>query len=147
MKFIKRRKINFEETIRTCYESDPSIETFSRNKDLGLEGRIEKEIESLKKTHSSFKFYEIFDEDKLVGYFGIERKPAQFLTTFFIMPEYRKHKKKVWKFIKNHLPKTFFAGLFKVNTRAINFFEKNGGKPIAEIVWENKPSVIFKFER
>lgn len=147
MKLIKRRKHNFEETIKKCYYLDPSIEEFSRNKDCTLDGRIQKEVEALNKTDSSFKFYEIFDGECLVGYFGIERSPVQCLTTFFIVPEYRQHKKKIWKFVKSHLPRTFFAGLFKVNTRAINFYKKQGGKQIAEIMWENKPSVIFKFER
>lgn len=147
MKLIKRRNHNFGETVRKCYEADLSIEEFSRNKDEGLEGRIQKEVECLKNTDPSFKFYDIFHEDKLVGYFGIERNPVQCLTTFFIMPEYRDHKKKVWKFIKSHFSKTFFAGLFKVNTRAIHFFEMNGGQPVSEVIWEDKPSVIFKFER
>lgn len=147
MKLIKRRKLDFEETIKLAYELDPSIEEFSRNKEAGLAGRIAKEVECLKKAGSSFKFYEIFDNGNLVGYFGTERSPVQCLTTFFIVPEYRTHKKKVWKFIRSHFPRTFYAGLFKVNTRAARFFELNGGKQIAEITWEDKPSIVFQFER
>ncbi len=138
MKLIKRRKYNFEQTIRKCYESDITMDKYSRN----LEDII-KDLQALE----SFSFYEVYENNNLVGYFGKETVSFVCLTTFFILPEYRKHKKKIWKFIKNNLPRTFFSGLFEMNTRAIEFFKKNGGQVIAEGMWENKPSIIFKFER
>ena len=63
------------------------------------------------------------------------------------MPEYRDRKDEVWKFIASHMPDRFFAGLFKVNKRAIKFYENNGGKIIGEVSAEGKPSVVFWFER
>ncbi len=148
MKLKKKRQHDFGKIIEFCYNSDSSLANFSRNNDVDLTGRIKKEIECLKNTDNSFKFYEITNENnEFVGYFGTERNPVQCLTTFFIMPEFRKDKKHIWKFIRKHFPKTFFAGLFKINTRAINFYKQNGGKEIGEIMWENKPSIVFKFER
>lgn len=134
-------------TILECYTNDLSIQEFSRNSEHGIEDRTKLEVECLKNTDSSFQFYRILNGDDLVGYFGIEDEPVKTLTTFFIMPKYRDNKDQVWDFIVSHLPEQFFAGLFKVNSRAIKFFEKKGGIQIGETLFENKPSVVFYFKR
>lgn len=139
---------NFEETIRICYTEDTSLFQFSRNSECDLNGRINKEIAALKKADASFKFYNIYnDNDKLTGYFAIETRPTLFLTTFFIMPEFRKNKQEVWDYIISHFKSDFCAGLFNVNTRAIRFFEKNGAVKILDVTVEDKPGSLFLFKR
>lgn len=134
-------------TILECYANDSGIQEFSRNAEHGLEGRTKLEVECLEHADSSFKFYKILNGEELVGYFGTEESPVNCLTTFFIMPKYRDNKDQVWDFITSHLPEEFFAGLFKVNSRAIRFFENKGGKIIGETIAEDKPSIVFHFKR
>lgn len=144
---VSSKSDDLQGTIHECYSKDPSIQAFSRNSEHGLEGRVKLEVEAANDVHESFKFYRIYDNETLVGYFGTEEQPVNCLTTFFIMPEYRDRKDQVWNFIVSHLNGTFYAGLFKVNARAIKFFEKMGGKQVGETIAEGKPSVVFQFER
>ena len=142
MNLSKLDSSDIKSTIEFCWSNDPDIQKFSRNFELDLKGRLEKELDWINKS-STIKFYKIMDNNNFVGYYGNEGKV---LTTFFIMPEYRKQKDEVWKYISSQFDKEFFSGLYKMNTRAINFFLNQGGIKVADSEAENKPVVIFKFE-
>jgi hypothetical protein len=86
-------------------------------------------------------------DNKLVGYYGTEMYPIQCLTTFFIVPEFRKFKTIIWKYITRDFTADFISSLFKINTRAIAYLQNNGGVIINEVTGENKPVVILKFKR
>jgi hypothetical protein len=147
MKFTVKETKQLEKTIAFCYAADPELQKFSRNSECDLDERVKREVECLKKANETFKFFEIYDGKSLVGYFGAETIPVPWLSTFFIMPEYRDRKDNVWEFISAHFPNVFYSGLFKVNTRAIKFFEKHGGKKLTDSTTEDKPSVVFIFTR
>lgn len=141
MDLLQRQSSDIKETIRFCWQHDPEIKGFSRNSNDDLDVRVQKEVDCL--NVENLKFFKISDGLNFVGYYGTEGKT---LSTFFIMPEYRKEKDLVWKFITSRFEKEFYAGLFNVNTRARKFFLKQGGVKIADTVTENKPAMVFKFE-
>jgi hypothetical protein len=122
MKFTVKETKQLEKTIAFCYAADPELQKFSRNSECDLDERVKREVECLKKANETFKFFEIYDGKSLVGYFGAETIPVPWLSTFY-------------------------SGLFKVNTRAIKFFEKHGGKKLTDSTTEDKPSVVFIFTR
>lgn len=146
--FIKAEQKNLADTIKKCWEKDPAIQQFSRNWDCDLEERISREVECLKKAGDTFKFYEIFTEDGIfVGYYGQESYPLPWLTTIFVMPEFRKQAPQIWEFIASQFPEKFYSGLFKINVRAIKFYEKMGGRIVGKRSVEDKPAVTFIFDR
>ena len=144
---VKKEQKNWFNTIKKCWEADPAIVQFSRNFEHDLDTRVLLEVEALLAAGHSFKLYDVLDDELFLGYFGIETDPTPWLTTIFVMPEHRIRKDEIWNFILTHLPEHFFSGLFKINHRAIRYFEKKGGVIIGESMAENKPIFIFEFRK
>lgn len=88
--------------------------------------------------------YCIEKHNKVIGYFGKEIvDDNQFLTGFFIKPEYRTKNniKEFWNKVNTIMGGTsFFCGIYKKNKRAYNFLMKNNGIP-----FENENSIFFMF--
>ncbi len=145
MNLTKVEVKNYKEIITECWKKDPKIQQYSRNYQCNLQDRVTLEVEALN-TNDSLIFYCIYDKkNNFIGYFGIENKPFDCLTTMFILPEYRKNKDLIWDYIISHLPKHFYAGLFKINTRAINFYKNKGAKEVMNLTIENKDSILLEF--
>lgn len=143
--YSKELSTDIKGIITFCYNADPKIVSSGRTSGESLQDKIDLEVDCLLNTDESFKFYKIMNKETMVGYFGTETTPINCLTTFFIMPEYRKDKKDIWSFILSSLNKPFYAGLFKANNRAIKFFENIGATMIQEVIAENEPVFIFEF--
>ena len=143
MKLNKVEQKNYSNAIRMCWDKDPKIQTYSRNSAFDLDERVRLEVKCLE-NNSDLKFYEVYNNNDMVGYFGKEEQPFPCLTTFFIMPKYREVKNEIWNYMISHLPEKFFIGLFKVNKRAINFCINQGAKQIAELQMEDKPAVLLQ---
>lgn len=87
----------------------------------------------------------ITENDKVIGYYGIERGLAtDFLTGFFIKPENRTKDtiEKFWKEVEQHFNRDFYVGVYKKNTRAIKFLNKKTTNK-----HEIKDAVFFKVQR
>ena len=140
---IKVDKSDIDKVIRSCYEKDSSVYVYSQYKNESFDDIIKHERSVI---GEDLNFYKLYDEDKFIGYFGIEDKPISTLTTFYISPEYRDRKNAIWKYMTSHLPKTFYAALYDVNTRAKRFFDNQGAKVIKTGLIDNKPSTIYMFE-
>lgn len=138
---------DYSDTIKSCWTIDPEIQKFSRNHNCDLDERVKREVAVTDLTSDTFKFYKLYSDDNFVGYFGKENEPMPFLTTIFIMPEYRDRKQEIWDYIITHFPDTFYSGLFAINTRAISFFKKMGGIVIKDVIVEDKSAVVFEFRR
>lgn len=76
-------------------------------------------------------YYNVFEKDKLIGYFCKEEyKESFYLTGFFLKPEYRiwETKKEFWSIINEKMAGRFYAGIYEKNTRAMKFLSKMGGE-------------------
>lgn len=103
----------------------------------------------VEKTHldlqnAQVQFYTLLNNDKLIGYFGMET--GTFLTGFFIKPEYRNKEiiKEFWNIVNNKFNnKEFYCGIYKKNERAMKFLEKNNGRLWMEIPESNAVFFVF----
>jgi hypothetical protein len=78
-------------------------------------------------------FYKVIFEKKVIGYFVVAEEP-KLLYSFGINIKYRTKQVigKWWEVTKKQLPKEFKVMLYKKNTRAIDFMQRNGMKVINE---------------
>ena len=102
--------------------------------------RTIKDLDKMK----TLKFFEL---ENNIGFFGIEGKI--FLSTLFVNPEYRTKEcmQDIWNTMLSQLDATFFTGFYSKNTRAINYFIKNGAKIIQERSHESNPITILEYRR
>jgi hypothetical protein len=148
MVFNRVQQSDINSTILFCYSNEPEMRLFSRNAEKPLEERVLREANWVKSASESLKFYDLYIDNDFAGYFGTENHPIQCLTTFFIMPKYRQFKNEIWDYMTSDFTGNYVAGVFKVNTRAAKFFEKQGGKFLNEFISEeNHPSVVYLFTR
>ena len=123
---------------------------FSTDKDLlekyhllapnSAEVCAEKTMEDLEA--SKCKIHLIKHNNEVIGYYGIEG--TAFLTGFFLTPEHR-NKSTIdlfWKIVDAEFNKDYFVGLYKKNTRAIDFMNKK-----TDIKYDTKDTVLFKVRR
>jgi hypothetical protein len=135
-----QRSKNWAKTIVQCYNSDPDlIEKFHVLAPTDKTEATAHTIHTFMQMAdtSSFEVFDCYVNKVFSGYFGIQviAVPAvgkvQFLSGFFIMPEFRtdEYKKQFIKSIKKRFPNNkIMTVIFNKNTRAIRFFEKLGGK-------------------
>jgi hypothetical protein len=85
------------------------------------------------KTDPSFKFYGVYKEDELIGFFGTEL--GYYVNTIFVKPEYRNKEtmSNFYKCLTDIAGDTFVTALYSKNTRAIDFYLRNNGNIVAEI--------------
>lgn len=93
---------------------------------------------------SNVEIHLIEKEDKVIGYYGIEKSPMQCLTGFFLTPENRSSAqiKDLWYKVEQHFESDYFVGLYDRNTRAINFMNKK-----TDTKYEFNNIVLFKVKR
>lgn len=143
---------DFDDVVLKCFATDPAfVDKYHIAAGSGLAGCADRTIGDLKKMHSSFEFFEIYDGDKLAGFIGTEDLPEmQILSTFFMMPEYRTRKgmSDFWRHIRaNHFNNgPFFSGIYEKNSRAVKFFLYKGGQEVARVKHEGTYGLVFFFE-
>lgn len=81
----------------------------------------------LLKADKSFKLYGVFFKEDLLGFFGTEFN--NYVNTIFVKPIYRnkEYMKNFFSLIKETVGDKFYTALYNKNTRAIDFYKKNGG--------------------
>jgi len=91
-------------------------------------------FEDLKNTtFPTFKFYGVYEDEKMVGFFGTEE--YIYVNTIFVNPSYRKseYMKAFYKCLTSIVGDNYITALYKKNTRAIQFYIKNNGKVITDL--------------
>lgn len=114
---------NYRDIILDCFSSDKALtEKWHIVSGSGLENCVDRTTNDLKE----FKvvFYKLTENEKLVGYFGIEN--GTHLTGFFIKPEFRNKEiiKEFWNIVDSKFNSTYMVGIFKKNIPAKRFLEK-----------------------
>lgn len=138
-------EFDFKPIIKECFSSDNELlEKYHIYSGKGIDSCVEKTFQDLSSLKDNYKFFKVISEDKLVGFFGIEKVENLIgLSGFFIKPEYRKNKQEFWKLIKKEMNyKPFLCGIFKKNTRAINFLKSMSGK----VILNTSEVLIFRME-
>lgn len=142
------KKEDIKNLIKDHFKTDDElIKLYHLKSGTDVETCAEQTFQDLQHTdNSSFKFYEILDNETSVGYFGTEF--GIYLTTIFINPLYRNKDKVsiIWSLIKSRLHSEFNTAIYKKNTRALNFYLKNNAKIINEGITNNTPYVLLGFK-
>jgi hypothetical protein len=138
---------NYKHIIYDCFSTDKDlIEKWHIESGSTLENCTNRTYNDMKDL--DLKFNTIYKEDKLLGYFGKEKfNNMNFLTGFFIKPEYRNKDniKEFWNIVNNTFEnKLFYAGLYNKNVPAINFLTRNGGKELNKV---GDFGVVFMFNQ
>lgn len=137
---IKETK-DYYNIIKECYSNDQELlDKWHIVSGTNLDNCVNDTMTRIKSYKNNCKFFNIYKEDKLIGFFGTIWN--NYLLTFFVMPEYRKkeYMKDIWNLFTKDLQKPFYSSLYDKNERAINFFLKNNGKII------NKQNNIISFQ-
>ena len=136
---------NYQDIIRVCFSQDEELLTIWHiNAGKGKESCVNRTIDEVSK-FINFKFFTIKNENDIVGFYGTEQDC--FLSTFFVSPKYRKKEfmGKIWSLMTKDFNQVYHSSVYSKNTKAISFFEKNGGKIIANSTHLGEPFVVFEF--
>lgn len=123
-------------------EDDDLLNKYHISSGKGLEYCVDKTVRDFL-SFSSYKLYKILVDNQVVAFFGKEYVDGiWFMTGFFIKINYRT-KNFVYLFWKN-VKKTFsqkhiYCNIYKKNTRAQKFLEKNG-----KLVYQTEEVLTFK---
>lgn len=132
--------------LEECFALDePFINQWHIAAGNGLKACIDQTVSDLSSADATFRFYKVEDNERLVGFFGIEG--INYLTTIFINPEHRTKDKvlNVWNLIRSHFPKEFYTAVYGKNTPAINFYSKNG-QNLGRLEHCGHPAICFKLQ-
>lgn len=139
---------NYQDIIRECFLEDEELTSIWHiNAGLGSESCINRTIDEINQAGDNLKFFVIKNDKDILGFYGTELDC--YLTTFFVKPRYRKkeYMKDIWEIMIKDLPKTFHSSLHVKNTKAIDFFKKNGGSVYSTIIHNNEPVLMFIFNK
>lgn len=142
------KKENLKDIIKKYFSMDKDlITTYHLVSGTNLDTCINQTFNDLQPVDNTFKFFEILEDNKEFGYFGYERN-ATYLTTIFVNPEYRNKDNmfKLWNLIKSQLEPKFETAIYKKNTRALNFYLKNGANIVREGIHNNTIYVLLEFK-
>ena len=143
---------SFEKIIRAAWEADESlVNEWHIKAGEGLESCVKDTLDVLSNDvdKTTFHLYAVKDGDKEIGFFGkelVDEKP--FLTTFYIYPDYRTKdcKEEFLKLIFSELGDEFVTAVYAKNTRALNWFIRNGADFLGEVNNENGSIVLMKLK-
>lgn len=142
------QETNYKTVIAEMFPTDKDlIEKYHINADKNATHCVIRTINDLEMADKSFKFFIIKDNESTAAFFGTEF--GNYLNTFFIHPSYRKKEVigKIWNKVSGHFSASFFTALYGKNTRAINFYLKNGGTKVGDFCMNGNSAVLIKFER
>lgn len=131
--------------IQTAYEADPDLITkWHVIAGSSLNKCVDRTVADLA-SFDRLKFYVVHEDGKFSGYFGTEFNGA-FLSTLFVMPNFRKKKDEFWAEIEYKVTKKFWAGIFSKNTPCMRFYAKHGKVEVKGMMPDGEVTV-FEFER
>ena len=135
--------------VKECFDNDEKlISEYHVLAGKGLEECVEDSYNVLKLyTAYDFEFYKI-DDDGLIGFVGIEPS-IRHLTTFCLKKQHRtkENKWKLWELITSKFEKGFMCGLYKRNSRAINYLLDNGCLIFKESEINGHPIVVLNYKK
>lgn len=107
---------------------------------------VQRTINDIKNFDKSFEFFVVKDKEKNIGFFGIEF--GNFLSTLFLLPEYRNSKyiSQFWLEIQKRLFKPFYSALYSKNKPCSEFFLKNGATIIKKDYYKDNLYYLFEFK-
>lgn len=142
----KTLETDYTKIFTECWKTDPSIYTTWHETPGTLEECVKKTVDELiesKEQYDLLRFYKIELDNQLIGFYGTE---GRYLTTIFIVPEFRKeYRSQIWNMIKEDLGDNFMTALYTKNIRAIKFMLKNGGMPVKTGNFKNEPVLFITF--
>lgn len=150
MEIVERA--DYEKAIADAWASDPSlIKKYHIRAGQGLDKCVEDTVDVLKKC-SDLKFYDVYQNKELAGFFATEYfRYGNFITTFFLYPQFRSLKNKkdfislMLEFFEND--KDLYTAVYAHNTRAVDFLEDNGFVIIEIGLDKGKEFYIFKYDK
>jgi hypothetical protein len=128
-----------------CYSTDTDfLNKYHRSAGKDFSICVDQTFGELVESNNKLSFYKVEEDGNLAGFFGIENKDnINYLSVFFIKPEYRNKKEQFWNTLSSNITSSFFiCGIYKQNSRAIKFLQKLKGKEI----FSNNDVVVFKME-
>lgn len=150
---IKLKRVyehEYFDLISECWSKDQDlIEKYHVCAGKGLNECVMSTVMCLKNDvdKKTFVLYKVMLGSKLIGFFGKEEIQIPLLTTFFVMPEYRKyeHMSLFVNAIKSKFEGApFYCSLYSNNSRAINWLIKNGFVYAVAAKKEDKIVLILK---
>lgn len=133
----------YKDIIKHCFLHDKDlIEKWHVKAGQGLSICVDTTHQDMR--DANVEFFVVYKERELVGYFGKEAG-GDFLTGFFVMPQYRNKKDiaEFWKKLRSKFGEPLFCGLFDKNQPAVDFIKRNGGKPFAIAEKHGESGVIY----
>jgi GNAT superfamily N-acetyltransferase len=143
--------MDYEVAVAKAWASDPSlIEKYHVRAGQGLEACVMDTLEALNKCQG-LRFYDVYEHEDLAGFFATEYfRYGNFLTTFFLYPQFRslKNKKDFISLILEFFGKErdLYTAVYSNNKRAVDFLEENGFYIIEIGIDKDKEFYIFKHE-
>ena len=143
--------MDYEGAVARAWASDPSlVEKYHVKAGQGLEACVKDTLEVLGKCHA-LRFYDVYDHEYLAGFFATEYfRYGNFLTTFFLYPNFRslKNKKDFISLILEFFGKErdLYTAVYSHNKRAVDFLEDSGFVIIEIGLDKDKEFYIFKYE-
>ena len=114
---------NYKQVLLECFESDSELlEKWHIESGTSLDNCINRTYNDLQECNVSF--YVLKDNDKIIGYFGIENN--NFLTGFFLKLEYRTKDNilEFWNIVDSKFEGNYMIGVYKKNEPAVEFLKK-----------------------
>lgn len=140
-------KAEIFDLIVNCYQSDLElVQNYHVLAGRGLSACIDRTASDFI-TSNTIKIFKLTKGDKFLGYFGDEN--GEFLTGFFIMPEFRdtKSKQSFWNTVVNHFKGSFNVGIFDNNIRAAKFLDKMGCVKASSVVTADGPGTFYVYDK
>ena len=117
---------SYYDLIKECFSSDPElISTWHIEAGTSVDNCTIKTCKDLEEAEVTV--YALQKDNKVVGYFGIEKLEwLHCMTGFFIKPEYRTKEvvKEFWSVVDNSFEDDYYVGLYKKNTPAVAFLRR-----------------------
>lgn len=138
-------KVNhYKGVIRECFSSDGELlNKWHISAPANVDICTNKTFEDLKEA-INFEFYELREQGQTAGFIGVEKRmDNNFLTGFFLKPDYRKeeNKNEFWGIVKDKAGDSFSSAIHPKNIRADKFLSK---QPHSRM--ETKNYILFNIQ-
>ena len=148
---IVRACPTYKKLLRECFATDKALlEQWHIDAGKGLKACVNRTYSDMRKSRGLTVFGVYSGEAEiLVGYFGRETtKFGQFLSGFFLLPEYRTRagKEQFWACVRTKFEGKFACGLYDKNEPAKSFIRKCGGIELQRGTFKGDRFVIYGLE-
>lgn len=116
--------IEYSKYIEELYKTDSYFISIYHIEEPSLDNCVKDAIDTASKVNN---LYCIKCYNKLVAIFGRELfEDLEFMTGFFISPEFRKHKQEIFTIMDSVFKNKYYVNIESKNKRAVTFFYNNG---------------------